>query len=232
MRPSRDLRARLAPFFDAGMLSALPTTWQIRQGELSMWAWVISTDVTDERAYDGAVLGHPLVRQLLIFPRVGYDHLRVGTGLPAKLESVCRHLHFTYHQGMPVWDLQLVHTHPGGFAHLRRRTEELLADEQPWAQSENRMLRWILPDAPAYHRQFLGPDGWIARAEAFDYPSAESMGSPMPERYTSLVSFLQWTRTALPAHVGDLPARRLPGHLVGLATERFRERGGFGWATA
>jgi hypothetical protein len=94
------------------------------------------------------------------------------------------------------------------------------------------MLEWILPDAAAYHRRFLGTDGWIARAEAFDYPAAEAMGSNMPDRYSRLTSFLKWAKEELPERVSDVPARRMPGHLASLATERFRLRGGFGWATA
>ncbi len=221
-----DLEVRLSPFREAGLLDAVPTPWQVRQGELVMWPWVLSTDVTEEARYRGAPLGHPLLRQPVIFARVGLDHLRIGTGLGAHLDSVCAHLHFTWHRGMPVWDLQVVQTWPGGLAHLRRQTEALLAGTAPSVRRTRRLVGLVLPDPEDYYRRFLGPKGWIARAERFDYPTAAEVGAPVPEEFFSLVAFARWARRSFPERVRR---RRLPGHVLGLATRRFREGRGFGW---
>src|SRR6266540_3450077 len=110
------LEQRLRLFLDAGLLRRLPTPWQIRQGELQMVPYVTSTDATAAEGYEGRPFGHPVLRQPLIFSQVGPDHLRIGSGLGCAHESVCTHLELTYHRGMPVFDLQVVQTHPDGLA--------------------------------------------------------------------------------------------------------------------
>ena len=114
-----DIPARLAPFVEAGLIPVLPTHAQIAQGEVEMLPYVISSDATVEPRYAGAPLGHPVVRQPILLALIGRDHLDTGTGVACELDSVIRHLHFTYHQGMPVWDLQVIQTHPGGLQRLR-----------------------------------------------------------------------------------------------------------------
>ena len=46
--PPRDLTTRLRPFLDAGLMTHVPTPFQIRQGELVMFPYVISSEATDE----------------------------------------------------------------------------------------------------------------------------------------------------------------------------------------
>ena len=228
--PSLDQRLRV--FLDAGLLTRVPTAWQITQGELEMAPYVTSTDATAEEGYLGAPLGHPLLRQPLIFSQVGPDHLRIGSALGVAHASLCAHLQLTYHRGMPVFDLQVVQTHPDGLARLRASIQELLAGVTPWARRRQRIARLILGDPEQYLRSFLGDDGWIARAERLDYPSAADQGSDFPPEFFSLVGFLDHCASRFPAHPGDLPWRRLPVHLAGLATRRFREGRGFGWFAA
>jgi len=218
---------RLKPFLDRGLLETVPTKFQITQGELEMWPWVISTDVTDESRYAGAPLSHPLARQPVIFAQIGWDHLRIGTGLGSKAMSAVSHLHYTFHRGMPVWDLQVLQTHPEGLDLLEQKTTELVENTTPWAKRQNRRIALLLPNASEYHRRFLGSDGWIARARAFDYPTAEQAGAPMPDSWFSVVGFMRHV-ISHPAHPREL-GLRLPLHLAQLATSRFRQGRGFGW---
>jgi hypothetical protein len=227
-----DLTGRLRVFLEAGLLPRVPTPWQIRQGELEMTPYVISTDATAEEGYAGAPLGHPLLRQPLVFSQVGRDHLRVGSALGVRHAALCAHLALTYHRGMPVFDLQAVQTHPDGLARLRQAMQELAAGATPEARRRRRIAALVLARPDAYVAEFLGEDGWIARAERLDYPSAADQGSAFPPEFFSLVGFLAYCAEAFPAQPGDLPWRRLPGHLARLAGRRFREGRGFGWFAA
>ncbi len=228
-RPSTQLDERLATFREAGLLPALPTWWQIRQGELEMTPYVLSSDATTEGRYRGAPFGHAFVRQPFILSQVGFDHFRTGTALGSKLSSLITHLHFTFHQGMPVFDLQIIQTHPDGLQELRCATEVLMAGETARDRRRLRLLRLIIPNPEEYLVHFLGEDGWIARAEAFEYPTSESEGSAFPPEYYGLVDFLSYCARTFPAKREDTPLARLPAHLTRLATRRFRERGGMGW---
>ena len=221
------LARRLAPFRTTGRIPVLPTRWQIFQGELQMWAWVISTDVTEEARYTGAPLAHPWARQPVIFYTIGPDHLRIGTGMGARPESTAAHLHFTFHRGLPVWDLQVLQSHPGGLSLLRDQTEQMLAEQSPWARRRMRRLRWILPQPEAYLSRFLGEEGWIARAEALDYGDNPDPGA-IPDEFHSVVAFMEHCAQSFPeqpSHHERAVALDLAHHF----TRRFRERGGFGW---
>jgi len=223
------LAERLNVFTDSGLLRSIPTSWQMVQGTLEMVPYVSSTDATAEPRYDGAPFGHPLVRQPLIISRVGIDHFRTGAALNAKLESLIKHLHLTYHEGMPVFDLQIVQTHEGGLQRLRERTEEMLAGETDRARRHNKFVALILPHADDYYRQFLGDDGWIARAERLDYPAPDVEGSAFPPEFFSMVEFLNYCAETFPARPRDIPWTRLPGHLAHLAGRRRREGRRQGW---
>jgi len=214
------LAARLAPFVDAGLVRKIPTTAQVKQGEFEMLPYVISSDATNEIHYVGTLLGHPVVRQPVIFSLVGLDHLEIGTGLAAKLDSVIRHIHFTYHQGMPVWDLQVIQTHERGLERLREETEALLAPKSVTHRARRALLGLILADPAPYLRLFLGDNGYIARAERFDYPKPSDEDAAFPAEFFSLVDFVNYCAETFPAHV---PLRRVPKRLVEVVSRRFRE---------
>lgn len=215
-----DLARRLAPLVEAGLIQRVPTDAQVRQGELQMLPYVISADATYEEFYEGTPLGHPVVRQPILLALIGKDHLETGTGLAAALQSVIRHTHFTYHQGMPVWDLQVIQTHPGGLEALRAETEALLAPRTLRHRARRALLGCILADPDSYLRLFLGDDGYIARAARFDYPGPSDEGAAFPPEFFSLVDFVNHCAAAYPA---DVPVARLPRHLVELIGRRFRE---------
>ncbi len=225
----RALARRLAPFSERGLIPRLPTRAQVIQGEMTMGLYVISAEATTETRYDGAPFGHPILRQPLILSVVGPDNLRIGTGMGCQLRSVIRHLHFTYHSGMPVWDLQLIQTYPDGLAKLRRATEALRAGETAQARAQRRTLALILPRQDEYLDEFLGDDGWIARAERFAYPTPEDAGALLPAEFYSLVGFMNHCVESFPARFADIPWHALPGHFARLLFRRVREGRGMGW---
>jgi len=220
---SEELERRLRPFLDAGLLTRIPTRFQIRQGEAAMVPYVISSDATDEARYTRTLFGRPLVRQLVIFSMVGRDHLDPGCSLGARFASIATHLLFTYHQGMPVFDMQLLHTHPEGLPRFRKVVEDHLARATREAESRARWIGRILADPDAYHRLFLGDDGFIARAERFEYPTPADEGSDFPPEFFSLASFLQHCAETYPRTPAEVGWPSIPGHLLRLAGRRFRE---------
>ncbi|HTM21203.1 MAG TPA: hypothetical protein VL172_11860 [Kofleriaceae bacterium] len=227
MTPAPDLETRLRPFVTAGLLTRIPTPAQLRQAELEMTPYVISTDATLESAYRRP-FGHPLLRQPLVASQVGIDHFRTGSALGARLPSLIAHLQLTYHQGMPVFDLQAVQTHPAGLDQLRGAMIDIRAPRTALARRRRRIADLIFRDPDGYFDRFLGGDGWIARAARFDYDSAAAAASSFPPEFFSLVGLLEYSARTFP----DRPPRRAPGRLLALASRRFREGRGFGWFRA
>lgn len=223
------LAQRFSVFVDAGLLPRVPTRWQLLQGEIEMTPYVISTDATAEEAYRAHTASHPLVRQVLLFAHVGRDHLRTGSALGAKLESICAHLILTHHRGMPVFDLQVVQTHERGLDRLREAIDETLAQSTPLGSRRWRLVSTLLADPVAYLEQFLGDDGWIARAERFDYPTPTDESSKFPPEFWSLVELARYCEATFPARPRDISLARMPGHLLHLAGRRAREGRGMGW---
>lgn len=230
--PSSDLAARLRPFLDAGLITDLPTPWQIRQGELEMAPWVISTDVTDESAYRRSLWAHPVVRQPRLLFEIGLDHFAMGTGLASDLVSVVKHLQLTWHSGFPVFDLQLIQTHPGGLETLRASLSAARLGATAEGQRLDRLARRLFVDADAYYARFLDAGGWIDRAAAFDYPAAAEEGSAVPEAFFGLVPLINHCVTAYPATRAEVGLARIPAHCLRLLSTRVREVGGFGWTAA
>jgi hypothetical protein len=75
----------------------------------------------------------------------------------------------------------------------------------------------------------LGPDGWIARAERFDYETTAEIGTAMPQHFFDLIDFLRHVEANFPAHPRDLAPYELLRHLSELPTRRFREGRGLAW---
>lgn len=226
MLSDAELHERLRVFTDAGILRAVPTRWQLLQAEIEMTPYVISTDATAEEGYRRDVLAHPLVRQALIFAHVGRDHLRTGSALGARLESICAHLILTFHRGMPVFDLQVIQTHPGGLARLAAAIEETRLGSTPIGLRRRMIAHRLLRDPEMYFAQFAE---WIDRAARFDYPDAAEEGSAFPPEFFGLVPLAEYAATSFPAHGRDLAWVRYPTHVLGLASRRFRDGNGFGW---
>ncbi len=228
--PSRNITERFDIFVQAGLLSELPTHWQLWLGAFEMTPYVLSPDVTAEEHYRDSFWALPAARQPFLLAHIGTDHLSSGSGLRVRLESCCKHLQLTWHEGMPTYDLQLAQTHPDGLETLRRSTEALLADESPEARRQNRLARRLFPDPEAYYRQFTDPGGWIDRAAAFDYepPPADSA---MPAEFTSLVGFVDHCARSYPRTPAETGWTAIPGAFATALLRRTREGGGMDWGT-
>ena len=223
------LASRLQIFVDAGLLARVPTRWQLLQGELEMTPYVVSTDATTEEGYRDHLAAHPLVRQLAIFRHVGLDHLRTGSALGAKLDSVCAHLILTFHRGMPVFDLQVIQTHADGLEQLRAAIQQTLDCSTSVGKRRRAIANRLLLDPVGYLEQFLGADGYVARAERFEYPGPTDQGSNFPREFWSLVDLAAYCEAAFPAHPRDLAWTEYPRHLARLASRRARDGRGMGW---
>ena len=223
------LEDRLRVFVDAGLLTRIPTRWQLLQGEIEMTPYVVSTDATAEEGYRDHLASHPLVRQVLIFSHVGRDHLRTGSALGAKLESICAHLILTFHRGMPVFDLQVIQTHAGGLDRMREAITEALDESTPIGKRRRRIANTLLRDPLAYFEQFLTDDGWIARAARFDYPGPTDEGSKFPREFWSLVDLAAYCEASFPARPRDLAWTHYPRHVMRLASRRARDGRRIGW---
>lgn len=223
------LEERLQVFVDAGLLPRVPTRWQLLQGEIEMTPYVVSTDATAEEGYREHLASHPLVRQLRLFAHVGVDHLRTGSALGARLDSVCAHLILTFHRGMPVFDLQVVQTHERGLEQLSVAIDETLAGSSPIGRRRHKLGATLLRDHAGYLNAFLGDAGYIARAARFDYPTATDQGSAFPREFWSLVDLAAYCERTFPARPRDLALSRYPQHLARLASRRARDGKRMGW---
>lgn len=221
---SRDPAVRLSVFVDAGLIPQVPTRFQFLQGQLEMAPFVLLPDAGDNDRYAGAPLGHPLLRTPLVLWEVGSDHLRIGHGLHAEAESLYRHLMFVFHEGMPVYDLQLVQTVPGGLAAFRQYAQDIEDGRTPERARQQKRIDLVVPHASRYRQHFLEPGGWIDQAEALQYPGEAEVAAFLRPEFMSLIRFSNYCASTFPRQPLDLPPARLPGHLAELFSRRFRQR--------
>jgi len=215
------LRVRLRPFLERGLIRGVPTVWQLIQGQIEMAPYVVMPDRGDRLRYAGAPFGHPLLRQPLLLGEIGVDHLRVGHGLAARLESQLKHLAFVSHEGMPTYDLQVLQTHPDGLESLRLLFTEIDAGATSIRRRQRRLADLIIPDAASYRARFTAPGGYIDRAARFDYPAPDA--DFLRPEFSSLTSFIDYCLERFEADPASQPLWRNAAHLAGLGTRRFRE---------
>ena len=168
---TKNLSTRLRPFLERGLIDSVPSRWQLIVGEVEMAPYVVLPDAGDELRYEGARFGHPLARTPIVLSQIGWEHFRIGHGLDASLRALTRHCGFVFHEGMPVYDLQLVQTHPNGLKHLRRAFDAIESSSSLRARKDRLMSAWVIPNASAYRQRYLEPDGFIDRAARFEYPA-------------------------------------------------------------
>lgn len=216
------LASRMQCYVDRGWIPRLPTRWQRFQGQLEMAGYVVTPDPKDAERYADAPLGNPVLRQPLIISQIGFDHFRVGDGLGTPAAKLWLHLAFVYHLGMPLYDLQLLQTLPGGLEGLRRNMQETQDGTTATGRRRRRLIDLVIPQAAAYRQRFLEPGGYIDRAEAYDYPRAEDEAPCIRPEFLSVVNFLNHCARAYPAQISDVGYGRLGGHLAALATTRWR----------
>ncbi len=222
---TKDLRVRLAPFLERGLVKGIPSTWQMLLGQLEMAPYVVMPDAGDKARYDGAPLGHPLLRTPLIVSQIGWEHFRIGHGLHSTIETLELHLAYVYHEGMPVFDLQLVQTHPDGLERLRERLARIDVASDKVSVHDRQLSGLVIPDAEGYRRKFLEPGGWIDRAAAWDYPPISDAASFLRPEFTTLTSFVDYCLDTFPASPSDETLGQTARRIADLGTRRFRERG-------
>ena len=191
---TKNLGTRLQPFLDRKLIDRVPTRWQLIVGEVEMAPYVVLPDAGDEERYDGARFGHPLARTPIVLSQIGWEHFRIGHGLDASLGALIRHCGFVYHEGMPVYDLQLVQTHPHGLDRLRQAFETIESSASLRARKDRLMSGWVIPRASAYRRRYLDRDGFIERAARFDYPAPADFLRP---EFFSVASFCNYCSSAI-----------------------------------
>ena len=221
----KDLQTRLAPFIERGLITSIPTAWQLLCGQLEMAPYVVMPDAGDKSRYDGAAFGHPMLRTPLILSQIGWEHFRIGHGLHSTLETLILHLAYVFHEGMPIFDLQLVQTHPGGLDRLRATLTAIDSSSDPLGAHHHRLISLVIPDPAAYRRSFLEPGGWIDRAAAFDYPAPDSAAPFLRSEFTQLVTFIDYCRTAFPPSPRGESPWTVARTLADLGTRRLREKG-------
>jgi len=218
-----DLAQRMRPFLERGLLTRMPTTWQLIQGQLEMAPYVVMPDAGDRSRYQGAPFAHPLLRTPLLFSQIGWEHFRVGHGLHSSMEAVERHLAYVYHEGFPAFDLQIVQTHEGGLERLRAFFDAIERGTSEAHRRHRRLTSLVIPNASAYRKAFIEPGGWIDRALAFDYPTAAETAAFLRPEFTDLVSFFSYCAEAFPASPGGERVDRMLSRIGSLATRRLRE---------
>lgn len=219
--PSRDYALRLAPFVERGLITRIPTPWQLFCGQVEMAPYVVMADDGDAARYAGTRLSHPLLRTPLVLSQIGRDQLRIGHGLHSTALGVFRHLSYVLHEGFPTYDMQLVQTHPDGLTRFRAHLEAVEAASTKAGARERRLVDLVVPDASAYRRRFLEPGGWLDRAASFDYPNPQTLPEFLRPDFASLTAFANYAAGTFPARARDTPLSRVPAQLARLASRRF-----------
>ena len=148
-----DLRQRLQPLIDAGLLSEtqLPTWSQISVATARMIPYVFMPKADDRsKKYKGARFGHPVARTLIVMSEIGLlEHLKQGSGLRCRVATVLRHLLLVIHsQDAQEYDMQLLMTHTFGLEFLADEIDRLMAarpiEAQWWERYTGSYLGLIL----------------------------------------------------------------------------------------
>ncbi len=182
-------------FFVAhGLLDALPSPWQVKVGLMAMLPVTLSESDRERDSSRRTWMGQIPIRvplQILYSPRQAL----ADTGLTLRADQLIRHMLSVYHEDAFLgYDLQLLHSHPGGLARLRQEARAVVQGQTRWAPFLTRLV-----GGAGYH------EGLIALAEAaerFEYPDPLDLDP----RFISLVGFARFCCT-LP----DWPGRDFYG---------------------
>lgn len=186
------LLSRLTPLIERGLIERAPTPWQILQGNVEMLPYVIIPDADDRRRYAGATLGNPIVRTPFLVAYTLGGHFSVGSGLSSSAASLQKHLLAVYHNGQPVYDLQLAQTLPDGLERLRARFIAVRDATSRAKRFERAFVGAIVPSWPDYCAAMLGH---IDRAARFDYDPAPGW---CPEKFWSFAAFMNYCASSFP----------------------------------
>lgn len=179
MRTEDHIRARIGFFVEHGYLERVPSPWQLRVGWLAMLPITLSESARERARSRSTLMGQVPVRvplQLLYNPR----QLVTDTGITQRADQIVRHVLSVYHEDAFLgYDLQLLQSHPGGLALLRREASKVAEGTTRWAPYLRRLTGW-----PGYHARLVE---LAEAAERFEYPDPLDLD----RRFTSLVGFAE-----------------------------------------
>lgn len=180
---AKHIAARMGFFARHGYLEALPTPWQLKVGWIAMLPITLSESDRERARSRRTWLGQLPIRvplQILYCPR----QLIADTGLSQAPAHLVRHLLSIYHEDAFLgYDLQLLQSHPGGLAQLRREARRVVDGDTRWAPLLRRLVGW-----PGYHRRLIE---LAAAAEGFEYPDPLDLDP----RFATLVGFARFCST-------------------------------------
>lgn len=211
------LLSRLSPLIERGLIARAPTPWQILQGNVEMLPYVVIPDADDRRRYAGAPLGHPIVRTPFLVTYTFGGHFSVGSGLSSSEASLQKHLLAVYHNGQPVYDLQLAQTFPDGLERMRSRFLAVRDAPSRALRIERALVGAIVPSWHDYCTAMLGH---IDRAARFDYDSAPDW---CPERFWSFAAFMNHCALSFPPFFRGENPLALTRRLFRLFTGKWRD---------
>lgn len=195
---------RLDEIAASGLVSRVPSSWQISLGVLRMWHRLlfrseeIGTSANRPRpTWRARLLEYrPLRFPFLLAEKAVAPH--DFSGLLSDRERILRHLVGAHHEGPQfVYDLEILSVDPGGFDELFRRAREVVEHDTP-------RTRWLrdLTVFEGYHESLLLATQRALQGK-FDYP---------PERAndpdTRFVAYLDWCARQPPTYEATLQAWR------------------------
>lgn len=195
---------RLDEIARSGLVSHVPSSWQIALGVLRMWHRLlyrseeIGTSANRPRpTWRARLLEYrPLRFPFLLAEKAVAPH--DFSGLLSDRERILRHLVGAHHEGPQfVYDLEILSVDPGGFEELLRRARDVVEHDTP-------RTRWLrdLTVFEGYHESLLRAAERALQGK-FDYPP-ERANNPD----TRFVAYLDWCARQPPTYEATLEARR------------------------
>lgn len=205
MRTQDHIRERLGFFAARGYLDRLPSPWQLKVGWLAMLPVTLSESERERARSRRTLMGQVPIRvplQIVYNPR----QFVTDTGITQRAEQIVRHVLSVFHEDAFLgYDLQLLHSHPGGLALLRREAARVVERRTPWAGFLERLV-----GGPGYHARLVE---LAAAAERFEYPDPLDLDP----RFASLVGFARFC-----CEMPDWPDREFYGFDLGRLASRRR----------
>jgi hypothetical protein len=152
------IEANLSLAREAGLVDAVPNTWQITLGVVRMWHRLLFRSDTIGTSRDHAI--RPTLRARLLatrplrFPFLIAERAVAPldfSGLASPPERIVRHLLGAHHDGNQLaYDLELLSCHPGELANLHERVYDVVFSDTPRS-------RWLrdLTVFEGYHEKLL-----------------------------------------------------------------------------
>jgi len=214
MRDARGHERRLEPLATRGLIERAPTRVQLLIGSVDMLRFWISPAAADYCTRQGFSFAFHQVLRTLDDPAAMLDPV----GFFVDRDAVIGHLLQVLHAN-PVYNVQLLSTHPDGLAELEAQTRAVIAGTHPRAKAIAAIV-----EEPDYHARLL--------AFVVAYRKDPSTLPPVRSNIQGRFDVLERTFGTLPAamrYFGTLPTgvARAIRHLATVKAfpEQFAERG-------